>query len=112
MLPYAPQYPHQAYGYELALTRLQHNTPARDWLAAADSALLHPQTIELPYAKADERIADSAAIGYAFTVPVGRRVAITVGDDSVSRVISLRLDEAQALADRASSDDGALAGVS
>jgi chromosome segregation protein len=37
---------------------------------------------------------------------------VTVGDDSVSRVISLRLDEAQALADRAGSDDGALAGVS
>jgi hypothetical protein len=37
---------------------------------------------------------------------------VTVGDDSVSRVISLRLDEAQALADRAGSSDGALAGVS
>jgi chromosome segregation protein len=37
---------------------------------------------------------------------------VTVGDDSVSRVISLRLDEAQALADRSGSADGALAGVS
>jgi hypothetical protein len=37
---------------------------------------------------------------------------VTVGDDSVSRVISLRLDEAQALAERAGSADGALAGVS
>jgi chromosome segregation protein len=37
---------------------------------------------------------------------------VTVGDDSVSRVISLRLDEAQALADRAGSADGALASVS
>jgi chromosome segregation protein len=35
---------------------------------------------------------------------------VTVGDDSVSRVISLKLDEAQALADRGR--DGALAGVS
>ena len=35
---------------------------------------------------------------------------VTVGDDSVSRVISLKLDEAQALADRGG--DGALAGVS
>ena len=35
---------------------------------------------------------------------------VTVGDDSVSRVISLRLDEAQALADRGR--DGELAGVS
>ncbi len=84
MLPYAPQYPHQAYGYALALTRLQNNAPARDWLAAADSALLHPQGIELPYTKTDERVAGSAAVGYAFTVPVGRRVAITVGRDSVA----------------------------
>jgi chromosome segregation protein len=37
---------------------------------------------------------------------------VTVGDDSVSRVISLRLDEAQALADRAGSAGGTLAGVS
>jgi chromosome segregation protein len=35
---------------------------------------------------------------------------VTVGDDSVSRVISLRLDEAQAIADRGR--DGTLAGVS
>ena len=37
---------------------------------------------------------------------------MTVGDDSVSRVISLRLDEAKAIADRAGSADGAIAGVS
>jgi murein DD-endopeptidase MepM/ murein hydrolase activator NlpD len=83
MLPYAPQYPHQAYGYELALTRLQHNAPARDWLAAAESVLLEPQTIELPYTKRDERLAGSA-VGYAFTVPVGRRVAVTVARDSAA----------------------------
>jgi murein DD-endopeptidase MepM/ murein hydrolase activator NlpD len=81
MLPYAPQYPHQAHGYALALTRLQHNAPARDWLDAADSALLRPETIALPYGKQDERIGSSAAVGYAFTVPVGRRVAVTVASD-------------------------------
>jgi peptidoglycan LD-endopeptidase LytH len=78
MLPYAPQYPHQAYGYALALTRLQHSTEARDWLAAADSALLRPQSIALPYAKQGERVAASTPLGYAFTVPVGRRVAVNV----------------------------------
>jgi peptidoglycan LD-endopeptidase LytH len=83
MLPYAPQYPHQAYGYSLALTRLPRNAPARDWLAAADSALLQPQDIALPFAKDGERIGDSAALGYAFTVPVGRRVAVTVANDAV-----------------------------
>jgi murein DD-endopeptidase MepM/ murein hydrolase activator NlpD len=84
MLPYAPQYPHQAYGYALALTRLQRNAAARDWLAAADSALLQPQNIALPYAKDGERIADPAALGYAFTVPVGRRVAVTVANDAAA----------------------------
>jgi murein DD-endopeptidase MepM/ murein hydrolase activator NlpD len=82
MLPYAPQYPHQAYGYELALTRLQHNAPARAWLDAADSALLRPETIALPYVTRDARIVDSAALGYAFTVPVGRRVAVNVASDT------------------------------
>jgi murein DD-endopeptidase MepM/ murein hydrolase activator NlpD len=82
MLPYAPQYPHQAYGYALALTRLQRNVEARAWLAAADSALLEPHDVALPYAKQRERIAGSAALGYAFTVPVGRRVAVTVASDA------------------------------
>ena len=35
---------------------------------------------------------------------------VTVGDDSVSRVISLRLEEAQAIADRASRSDRIAAG--
>ena len=83
-VPYFPQYPHQAYGYELAQTRLQHNAPARDWLVAADTALLQPQPVALPYAKLDERIAGAAALGYAFTVPVGRRVAVTVASDAAA----------------------------
>ena len=34
------------------------------------------------------------------TIEAADAYGVTVGDDSVSRVISLRLDEAQALADR------------
>jgi murein DD-endopeptidase MepM/ murein hydrolase activator NlpD len=78
LLPYVPQYPHQAHGYELASSRLQGNAPARDWLAAADRALTEPLRIELPYAKPAERATGDAALGYAFTVPVGRRVAVTL----------------------------------
>jgi len=78
MLPYAPQYPHQAYGYELALTRLQHNAPGSDWLASADRALLQPRSIELPFKQRDAQAAGGAAVGYAFTVPVGRRVSVKV----------------------------------
>jgi murein DD-endopeptidase MepM/ murein hydrolase activator NlpD len=81
MLAYAPQYPHQAYGYELALTRLQHNRPGADWLAAADRALLEPESISLPFRKLGEQPANAAAVGYAFSVPVGRRVSVKVAGD-------------------------------
>ena len=78
MLPYVPQYPHQAYGYELALTRLQRNARAVDWVAAADRALLQPLPIALPFKKLREQTSGAAANGYAFTVPVGRRIAVNV----------------------------------
>lgn len=78
MLPYAPQYPHQAYGYELALTPLQRNQPASDWLAGAERALLRPERVDLPLRKVGEQASGAAALGYAFTVPVGRRVAVTL----------------------------------
>jgi murein DD-endopeptidase MepM/ murein hydrolase activator NlpD len=78
MLAYAPQYPHQAYGYELALTRLQHNRAGSDWLAAADRALLEPEAISLPFRKRGEQAANAGAMGYSFTVPVGRRVSVKV----------------------------------
>ena len=88
LLPYAPQYPHQAYGYELALTRLHRNTPAVDWVAAADRALLQPQTVVLPFKKRGEQTASAVANGYAFTVPVGRRISVNVTpvDDSAGEL--------------------------
>lgn len=78
LLPYVPEYPHQAYGYELALTRLQHNAPAREWLAAGERALRSPQPIELPFVASGENAAPTAALGYAFHVPSGRRLAVTL----------------------------------
>ena len=101
LLPYAPQYPHQAHGYELASTRLLQNPAGRDWLAAADRALTQPVRIELPYAKAGERARSDAALGYAFTVPVGRRVSVKLTrpeDDFLPRdcrVLVIGKDEAQ-----------------
>jgi murein DD-endopeptidase MepM/ murein hydrolase activator NlpD len=80
MLAYAPQYPHQAYGYELALTRLQHNREGREWLAAADRALLEPRAISLPF-RTLVQAANPAAIGYSFSVPVGRRISVKVAGD-------------------------------
>lgn len=84
VLPYVPGYPHQAYGYQLALTRLQHNAPARDWLAAADRAILSPQSVELPLAVTAELGPPSPAVGYRFSVPAGRRLTVTVAGDGIA----------------------------
>jgi murein DD-endopeptidase MepM/ murein hydrolase activator NlpD len=81
LLPYSAQYPHQAYGYELALTRLQRNAPAAEWVAAADRALLQPQVITLPFKTVAEQTSAPGANGYAFTVPVGRRITVNVMKD-------------------------------
>lgn len=88
MLPFAPQYPHQAHGYELALTRLAKNGAAREWLDAADGALREPRRIDLPFAKRGEQALGGRALSYAFTVPVGRQVAVSVtsGADAATDV--------------------------
>jgi murein DD-endopeptidase MepM/ murein hydrolase activator NlpD len=86
MLRYVPQYAHQAQGYELALTRLQHNAPARQWLESADRALQQPQRINLPFAQRAEEVGEAAASGYAFRVPMGRRIAITVTNDAADEL--------------------------
>jgi murein DD-endopeptidase MepM/ murein hydrolase activator NlpD len=78
LLPYLPEYPHRAYGYQLALTRLQSNAPARDWLAAADQALLGPDVVKLPFKTSGELAAQRAAAGYTFAVPAGRRLTVNV----------------------------------
>jgi murein DD-endopeptidase MepM/ murein hydrolase activator NlpD len=78
LAPYVPQYAHQAHGYQLALSRMQHSAPAREWVAAADAALLAAQPVSLPYA-------GSAAVttsGYSFSVPTGRRLTVTVSSDA------------------------------
>jgi murein DD-endopeptidase MepM/ murein hydrolase activator NlpD len=85
MLAYAPQYPHQAYGYELALTRLQRGSPAGEWVAAADRARLVPQSVGLQFQKAGEQARGAAANGYAFSVPVGRRITVNVTPEGVSQ---------------------------
>src|SRR6185436_10656287 len=84
LLAYAPQYPHQAYGYELALARLQRDARAGDWVAAADRALLQPQSIRLPFEKVGEQASAAAASGYAFSVPVGRRITVNVTAEGAS----------------------------
>jgi murein DD-endopeptidase MepM/ murein hydrolase activator NlpD len=78
LVPYVPDYPHRAHAYQLALTRLHTNAPAREWLAAADRALLGPETVTLPFAAKGELAAELSAAGYAFKVAAGRRLTVTV----------------------------------
>ena len=81
LLPYIPSYPHQAYGYSLAQSRLQTNAAGRGWLAAADRALLEPQRVELPFAGGGDFAASGAVAGYAFNVAAGRRVHVAVASE-------------------------------
>jgi murein DD-endopeptidase MepM/ murein hydrolase activator NlpD len=78
LLPYAPQYPHQAESFELAVTHLPHHEPARAWVAAADSALLAPEPVQLPYFAAGELAATRPAVGLSFSVPAGRELRVSV----------------------------------
>ena len=78
LVPYVPQYPHQAAGYQLALTRLPDDEAARAWVAAADGALLAPRAVQLPLFAAGELAAAQPAVGYAFSVPAGRRLTVSV----------------------------------
>jgi murein DD-endopeptidase MepM/ murein hydrolase activator NlpD len=96
MIPSSPQYPHQAYGYELARTGLRRNTPAGDWAAAADRALRESQPVELPFKRLGEQATGAAAGGYAFTVPVGRRVSVNVTADGGSGELFIDLFRATA----------------
>ncbi|HJR69844.1 MAG TPA: M23 family metallopeptidase [Gammaproteobacteria bacterium] len=78
LMPYVPQYPHQAHSYQLALTRLPDDETARAWVEAADGALLAPQPARLPLSAAGELAATQPAVGYGFGLPAGRRLTVSV----------------------------------
>ena len=78
LVPYVPQYPHQAESYQLALTLLPDDEPARAWVAAAHRALLAPRAVQLPFVAAGELAATEAAAGYTFSLPAGRRLTVSV----------------------------------
>jgi murein DD-endopeptidase MepM/ murein hydrolase activator NlpD len=79
LLPYVPISAHQAYGFELAIASLRRNPAARGWLGAAETALLVPASVSLPY-RLEGRFdaASETAVGLAFDVSEGRRVRIDV----------------------------------
>ena len=67
LLRYVPISAHQAYGYELALTSFKRNPAARDWLGAAEKALLSPNPVALPYRAGGRLGAESeTALGVGF----------------------------------------------
>ncbi len=78
LLPHVLRYPHQAGSYQLALTRLPRDEAARAWLAAADDALLGAQAVQLPFSAQGELAATQPAVGYAFSLPAGRRLTVSV----------------------------------
>jgi peptidoglycan LD-endopeptidase LytH len=79
LLPYVPISAHQAYGYELALTRFKRNPGARRWFDAAEKALLVPDSVALPYRAGGRFGAESeTALGIGFDVGEGRRLRIDV----------------------------------
>jgi murein DD-endopeptidase MepM/ murein hydrolase activator NlpD len=86
LVPYVPQYPHQAESYQLASTRLPDDEPARAWVAAAESALLAPQAVQLPFVAAGELVATQPAVGFAFSLPAGRRLTVSVEQGGQERV--------------------------
>ena len=75
--PYLPRTAHEAYGYALSRANLVQTALGREWLESADAALSEPQSVELPLdASGRFETADAVALGYAFTVPMGRRLEV------------------------------------
>lgn len=78
----SPRWPHEAYAYTLAATRLPRDPAAREWVGASALALQAPRAVALPFAESRWFAADSgAASGYAFAARVGQRVRVEVAVD-------------------------------
>ncbi len=84
-LPYAPELAHEAYGYFLAERRLMGASPGREWVAAADRAVLAAQGATLPFEAETAFVAQQPrAFGYvgntgnAVTTPTHLHVGVYV----------------------------------
>jgi len=87
LVDYLPAYPHQAYGYALAQTRAAETQAGRQWLAAAERALLVPQPVELPLRWRGRFEAEAAdALGIQFDVEPPRQVIARLAVDGDSPV--------------------------
>jgi murein DD-endopeptidase MepM/ murein hydrolase activator NlpD len=82
LLPYVAQYPHQAHAYRLAQARLHADPAGRGWVESAESALFAAAPVELPWVTRATLDAVGAAVGYEFSLPLGRRLQIEVAPAS------------------------------
>jgi murein DD-endopeptidase MepM/ murein hydrolase activator NlpD len=84
---YWPRSAHQAYGHSLAQARLTETALGREWLAAAEHALVSPVAVELAYeAESPFEAATATAWGYRVTGRAGQRLAAAVHVSAVERV--------------------------
>lgn len=75
--PYVPESPHKAYGVFLAQQGSGRSASLLDWLHAAESAILEPTVITLPFETESELDAiEPGAAGYVFSVDFERRVQV------------------------------------
>jgi peptidoglycan LD-endopeptidase LytH len=86
-----PESPHAKYADALRDAGLEGTTVGRGWLAAADSALLHPVDVALPHREAGYFGADETpAVAFRWRVARGRRVVVEL--DTAARGALLFVD--------------------
>ena len=92
--------PHERYADSLRNTPLENTALARDWLAAAETALAKPLVITLPMRESGYFAADSpSATAYQFELQRGRRFSVEINFDSLATaqvfvdLFELRSDE-------------------
>jgi murein DD-endopeptidase MepM/ murein hydrolase activator NlpD len=74
-----PQYPHQAEAQRLAGRRMHVSGTSRAWVEAAERAVAEALPVELPWTARAALDPAVPAAGYGFSVPVGRRLSVSVG---------------------------------
>jgi murein DD-endopeptidase MepM/ murein hydrolase activator NlpD len=76
---YWPRSAHQAYGHSLAQARLTESALGREWVAAAERALISPVTVEVAYeAESPFEAGAATAWGYRVTGRAGQRLTAAV----------------------------------
>ena len=81
----APATPHERYARVLEDAGLLETALGRDWLAAADSALVSPVPVSLPYReRAYFSRSEATAGSWSFTARRGERVRITLAREDTS----------------------------